>query len=54
LGGIRAGVKTFIYPEENKKDFNKIMEKYGQKAFMNAIEFIAVDRIEDVLPLVFE
>ena len=53
LGGIRAGVKTFIYPEENKKDFNKFMEKYGKKAFVQDIEFIAVERIEEVLPLIF-
>jgi ATP-dependent Lon protease len=54
LGGIRAGVKTFIYPEENKKDFMKFMEKYGGKAFVQEIEFIAVERIEEVLPLIFE
>lgn len=53
LGGIRAGVKTFIYPEENIKDFNKFMKKYGEKAFVKGIEFIAVERIEDVLPLIF-
>jgi ATP-dependent Lon protease len=54
LGGIRAGVKTFIYPQENIKDFNTFMEKYGEKAFVQNIEFIPVERIEDVLPLVFE
>jgi ATP-dependent Lon protease len=53
LGGIRAGVKTFIYPQENIKDFNKFMEKYGEKAFVKGIEFIAVERIEEVLPLIF-
>ena len=27
LGGIKAGVKEFIYPKENHKDFDKFMEK---------------------------
>ena len=53
LGGIRAGVKTFIYPQENKKDFHKFMEKYGKKAIVQDIQFIAVERIEEVLPLIF-
>jgi ATP-dependent Lon protease len=53
LGGIRAGVKTFIYPQENIKDFNKFIEKYGEKAFVKGIKFIAVECIEEVLPLIF-
>ena len=53
LGGIRAGVKTFIYPQENIKDFNKFMEKYGEKSFVKGIEFKAVERIEEVLSLIF-
>jgi ATP-dependent Lon protease len=53
LGGIKAGVKTFIYPQENAKDFGKFMEKYGDKPFLTGIQFIAVETIEEVLPLVF-
>ena len=53
LGGIRAGVKTFIYPQENKKDFNKFMEKYGKKSILQDIKFIAVEHIEEVIPLIF-
>lgn len=53
LGGIRAGIKTFIYPQANVKDFEKFMEKYGGKAFLTGIQFIAVEMIEEVLPLVF-
>jgi ATP-dependent Lon protease len=54
LGGIRAGVKTFIYPQENKKDFNKFMEKYADKPFVSDIQFISVERIEEVIPLIFQ
>jgi len=53
LGGIRAGVKTFIYPKENEQDFIKFMKKYQTKTFLNDIRFIAVERIEEVIPLIF-
>jgi ATP-dependent Lon protease len=53
LGGIRAGVKTFIYPQENEKEFIKFMKKYENKSSLNNIRFIAVDRIEEVIPLIF-
>jgi ATP-dependent Lon protease len=53
LGGIRAGVKTFIYPQENAQDFAKFMKKYSKKTFVNDIQFIAVERIEEVIPLIF-
>lgn len=52
LGGLRAGVKTFIYPRENEKDFLKFMKTYGDKPFVANIEFIAVERIEEVIPLI--
>jgi ATP-dependent Lon protease len=53
LGGIRAGVKTFIYPDENQKDFNEFMEKYSKKKGLNGIKFVSVNKIEDVIPLIF-
>ena len=53
LGGIRAGVKTFIYPQENEKEFAKFIKKYGKKSIVADIQFIAVDRIEQVIPLIF-
>lgn len=31
LGGIKAGVKEFIFPSENKDDFIKIKDKYDNK-----------------------
>ena len=53
LGGIKAGVKTFIYPQDNQKDFLKIKEKYGEKQIFNNIKFIPVESIEKVLLEVF-
>jgi len=50
LGGIRAGVRKFLYPQSNETDFQKIKKKYGEKPFMVGIEFVAVDRLEQALP----
>jgi len=54
LGGIRAGVKTFIFPKENDKEFNDFFEKYGEKDIVEGIEFIQVETIHDVLKIVFD
>jgi ATP-dependent Lon protease len=54
LGGINAGVKEFIYPNENKKDYDKFMEKYKDDEIVKDIHFFGVSRIEEVFELVFE
>ena len=53
LGGIKAGVKMFIFPKENSKDFDKIISKYGDKPLFREVEFIQVERIEEVLKNIF-
>ena len=53
LGGIRAGVKEFIYPQDNEKDFKKFMEKYGEKENIKNTSFHSVTNINDVISLVF-
>ena len=54
IGGIKAGVKTFLFPKENEKDFNKFMEKYKDDELTKDIVFISVEDIHDVLSMVFE
>jgi ATP-dependent Lon protease len=55
LGGIRAGVKTFLYPTQNTKDYCKFMEKYGDKPnIINGIEFIAVSEISEAFQYLYE
>ena len=54
LGGIRAGVKIFIFPKENQKDFSNFMEKYGKKDLIANIQFITVETIDEVIPLIFD
>jgi ATP-dependent Lon protease len=53
LGGIKAGVKEFIYPKDNEKDFKKFMDKYGDNPIIDGIKFNSVENIHDVFKLVF-
>ena len=53
LGGIKAGIKTFLYPDENEKAYKKLMEKYHDKNIFDGISFHSVNCIEQVLDLVF-
>ena len=54
LGGIRAGVTTFIYPHGNEKDFNEILDKYKSNNLLDGITFMPVKTIEEVLAIVYE
>jgi len=54
LGGIRAGIKTFIYPKSNNRDFNDFMDIYRDKEFIKNIKFIEVEYINEVFEHVFE
>uniref|UniRef100_A0A6C0F500 Lon proteolytic domain-containing protein n=1 Tax=viral metagenome TaxID=1070528 RepID=A0A6C0F500_9ZZZZ len=54
LGGIKAGVKEFLYPKENARDFDKFMEKYSNSTIVEGIVFHEVNYIDEVLNLVFE
>ena len=53
LGGISAGVKTFLFPRENENDFKDFMEKYGEKDIVKGINFIQISTIQEVLTHVF-
>ena len=53
LGGIKAGVTEFIFPAENEQDFNKFLEKHGDKEIIKNIIFHKVNNIDEVISLVF-
>ena len=53
LGGVKAGVKEFIFPKDNQKEHDRFMEKYGEKSDIKNIKFHTVECINDVLSLVF-
>ena len=54
LGAIKSGVTDFIYPEENKKDFNKFYEKYKDNKLLIDIHFFQVNHISEVFEIIFE
>jgi ATP-dependent Lon protease len=54
LGSIKAGVKEFIYPTENEKDYKSFMEKYENNDIIKDIVFHPVNNINEVFELVFE
>ena len=54
IGGIKAGVKIFIYPKENEKDYHNFIEKYREKELLEGITFHSVSNIKEVFELVFE
>jgi ATP-dependent Lon protease len=54
MGGIKAGVKEFLFPCENEKDFNKFMEKYTGSEILDGVVFHRVNHINEVFELVFE
>lgn len=53
LGGIKAGVKEFIFPIENHEDYVEFTNKYENKNILDNIKFHEVSHIENVLKLVF-
>ena len=54
LGGIKANVTEFLFPEENKKDFDEFMEKYKDNPIINNISFYQIKNINYIFDLVFE
>ena len=54
LGGIKSGVKIFIFPKENSHDYNKLREKYKDSNMFDNIEFHQVEHISEVIDLVIE
>jgi len=53
LGGIKAGVKYFIFPKENEEDFEEFLKKYKNNEILTGIEFYKVEHISQVLEIIF-
>ena len=54
LGGINAGVDTFLFPEENLKDYELFIEKHKNNDDIKLITFHMVKHIDEVIDLVIE
>ena len=50
-GGIKSGVKTFIYPKENNRDYQE-WRNNNDNLYPN-IEFREVSTIQDVFKIIF-
>lgn len=53
VGGIKAGIKTFLFPKSNEKDYKKFMDKYGNKKLVEGIQFHSVSTIHETFPYIF-
>lgn len=54
LGSIKAGVKEFIYPKENKKDFDEFYEKYKSDDILKGIKFYEVNHVSEALAIMID
>jgi predicted ATP-dependent protease len=54
ISGIKAGVKNFIYPRENERDYREFMEKYAESDLVKGIRFYAIDNIQEAIDLIIE
>jgi ATP-dependent Lon protease len=54
IKSIPSGVTEFIFPEKNRRDFDKIMDKYSNNEIINGIKFHCVNNIQTVFDLIFE
>ena len=61
LGGLKGGVKEFIFPKDNIKDFEEFKDKYENKTselstrydLLKDIRFHPVEHIKEVLEIIF-
>jgi ATP-dependent Lon protease len=52
LGGIRAGVKTFLFPKENDKEFYDFKKKYEDNPLLNGITFLPIANVKEAIDIV--
>jgi ATP-dependent Lon protease len=54
IGGIKAGIKSFIFPKENMKDYEDFMEKYKDSDLIRGIQFYPITHINEAFELIIE
>ena len=54
IHSIKSGVTEFIFPKENEKDFDKIMEKYKDNKIIEGIKFHSINHIKEVFDLILD
>ena len=53
IGGIKAGIKSFIFPKENLKDYNDFIIKYKDNPIIEGINFYPISNIQEAFDLIF-
>ena len=54
MGGLRAGVKHFLYPKENQEDMDEILEKCGHLVAYQEATYTPVATLDQALALAYE
>ena len=54
IHSIPAGITEFIYPYENQRDFEEIMEKYKDNDILKGVKFHSTRNIQQVFDLILE
>ena len=54
IHSIPAGITEFIYPYENQRDFEEIMEKYKDNDILKGVKFTSTRNIQQVFDLILE
>jgi ATP-dependent Lon protease len=54
LGSLKSLVTSFIFPQENEKDFDDFMKKYKDDELVKKAKFYPVYTIQQVFDLIFE
>ena len=54
LGGIKSGIKEFIFPIDNKIDYENFIEKYKNNNLVKDINFYSVATIQEIFVLILE
>ena len=54
LGGIKAGIKQFIFPEQNKFQYDKFITKYKEDKELIDIKFNLINTIENIKKICFD
>ena len=54
MGSIKSGTTSFIFPESNRKDYEKLLEKYKTQNIFDNMTFHPVKHISEVFEIIFE
>lgn len=54
MGSIKSGVTSFIFPESNRKDYEKLLDKYKTQNIFDNMSFHPVTHISEVFEIIFE